>query len=73
MQTPEALLRSFEQLYLNITEPLDPFVALALTNLSLRVVETAYTMGFQDGQRGSGATCGVCGDGPCLATKPTPL
>ncbi|MFN3926219.1 MAG: hypothetical protein ACK4QL_02620 [Pseudanabaenaceae cyanobacterium] len=43
---PEPLLRALEKFYLEITD-----VALALTNLSLRVAETAYLMGYQDGLR----------------------
>ncbi len=67
-QTPEALLRAFEKFYMDITEPLDPYVALALTNLSLRVAETAYLMGYQDGQRWHSAECQVCHGGPCVAS-----
>ncbi len=67
-QTPEALLRAFEKFYMDITEPLDPYVALALTNLSLRVAETAYLMGYQDGQRLGSAECQVCYGGPCVAS-----
>ncbi len=63
IQTPEALLRSIEKFYMDVTEPLDPYLALAMTNLSLRAVETAYLMGFQDGQRFQSPSCGLCGDG----------
>jgi len=69
-QTPEALLRAFEKFYIDVTEPLDPYIALALTNLSLRVAETAYMMGYQDGQRlnMSTADCQLCHGGSCIAS-----
>jgi hypothetical protein len=67
MHTPEALLRSIEKFYMDLTEPLDPYVALSLTNLSLKLVETVYTMGYQDGQhRGSSSNCNLCKDGNCI-------
>lgn len=71
--TPEPLLRAFEKFYLEITEPLDPYIALALTNLSLRVAETAYLMGYQDGQRANsnGEGCQLCGGGECLMSRVT--
>lgn len=64
-QTPEALLRSIEKLYMNITEPLDPYIALALTNLSTKLAETIYQMGYQDGQRLTSA-CNYCEPGECM-------
>jgi hypothetical protein len=64
-EVPEALLRSIEKFYLGITEPLDPYIALALTNLSLKLVETVYLMGHQDGQRES-HVCSQCKDGKCI-------
>jgi hypothetical protein len=69
-QTPEALLRAFEKFYMDVTEPLDPYIALALTNLSLRVAETAYMMGYQDGQRlkVNSKECLLCQGGTCLAS-----
>jgi len=71
-QTPEALLRAFEKFYMDVTEPLDPYIALALTNLSLRVAETAYMMGYQDGQRLtiSNTDCRLCNGngGTCIAS-----
>jgi hypothetical protein len=66
--TPEPLLRAFEKFYLDITEPLDPYIALALTNLSLRVAETAYLMGYQDGQHSTTSPCQLCGTANCLAS-----
>jgi hypothetical protein len=65
-QTPEALLRSIEKLYMDVTEPLDPYIALALTNLSTKLAETIYLMGYQDGQRISAPTCGFCQPGECM-------
>jgi hypothetical protein len=67
MHTPEALLRSIEKFYMDLTEPLDPYIALSLTNLSLKLVETVYTMGYQDGQhKGSKVNCNLCKDGNCI-------
>lgn len=66
MQTPEALLRSIEKLYMDMTEPLDPYIALALTNLSTKLAETIYLMGYQDGQRISSPSCGYCQPGECM-------
>jgi hypothetical protein len=59
-QVPELLLRSIESFYENVTEPLDPYVALTLTNLSTRMAETAYMMGYQDGQRAGNSSCELC-------------
>lgn len=69
--TPEPLLRAFEKFYMDITEPLDPYIALALTNLSLRVAETAYMMGYQDGQGTNrpSADCQLCQGGACIMGK----
>lgn len=64
-QVPEALLLSIEKLYLGITEPLDPYIALALTNLSLQLVKTVYLMGVQDGDR-QNQECSQCKDGKCI-------
>lgn len=68
IQTPEMLKRAVEKLYMDITEPLDPYVALALTNLSIKMAETAYTMGFQDGRSSNRSTadCNLCHGGECL-------
>jgi hypothetical protein len=67
MHTPEALLRSIEKFYMDITEPLDPYIALSLTNLSIKLVETVYTMGYQDGQyKGQVSNCNLCKDGNCI-------
>lgn len=63
--TPEALLRSVEKFYMDLTEPLDPYVALALTNLSLKMIETVYTMGYQDGQHHQ-VSCQLCKEGKCI-------
>jgi hypothetical protein len=64
-QTPTALLRSIEKFYLGITEPLDPYMAISLTNLSMRLAETVYLMGYQDGQKQTQA-CNQCKDGKCV-------
>jgi hypothetical protein len=67
IQTPEPLVRSIEKLYMDITEPLDPYVALALTNLSVKVIEIAYMMGHQDGSSSqSPNSCGFCQPGECI-------
>jgi hypothetical protein len=66
IQTPELLVRSIEKLYLDITEPLDPYVALAMTNLSIKVAEMAYMMGHQDGISSQSRTCGFCQPGECI-------
>lgn len=68
IQTPEMLKRAIEKLYMDITEPLDPYVALSLTNLSIKMAETAYTMGFQDGRSANRSTtdCDLCHGGECL-------
>jgi hypothetical protein len=64
-KAPEALLSSFEKFYLDITEPLDPYIALTLTNLSVKLVETSYLMGHQDGQKQT-QICNQCKDGKCV-------
>jgi hypothetical protein len=67
IHTPEMLRRAIEKLYTDVTEPLDPYVALALTNLSVKMAETAYLMGFQDGRSASSnADCDLCHGGECL-------
>jgi hypothetical protein len=63
--TPEALLRSIEKFYIEVTEPLDPYFALTLTNLSVKLTETIYTMGYQDGVRNNSPSCELCVDGKC--------
>ncbi|CAN1208932.1 hypothetical protein TUMEXPCC7403_01825 [Tumidithrix helvetica PCC 7403] len=65
IQAPEPLIRSIEKLYMDITEPLDPYVALALTNLSVKVAEMAYLMGHQDGNSSQSPNCD-CPPGVCL-------
>jgi len=59
MKTPEGLLLSIEKLMLGVTDNLDPFVGLKLTNLTRQVVEVAYMMGRQDGTR-SANSCPTC-------------
>jgi hypothetical protein len=69
--TPQPLLRSIEKFYIDITEPLDPYIALALTNMSIKLAETIYLMGYQDGQHSSTSpSCDLCGDGECLSKRP---
>jgi len=63
--TPEALLRSIEKFYIEVTEPLDPYFALTLTNLSVKLTETIYTMGYQDGIRNNSPSCDLCENGKC--------
>lgn len=47
--TPLALTQSFEKLMLDTTEPLDPLIALQITNLAIKAIDVAYQMGRQDG------------------------
>lgn len=51
IKTPEALRRSIEQFMLNVTEPLDPLLSLKLTQLVVMLGDTAYAMGYSDGQQ----------------------
>ncbi|MEN9205583.1 MAG: hypothetical protein Q6K99_06835 [Thermostichales cyanobacterium BF4_bins_65] len=48
--TPVPLRQSFERFMLEVTEPLDPLLALKLTQLVLSLTDTAYAMGYSDGQ-----------------------
>jgi hypothetical protein len=68
IQAPEILIRSIEKLYMDVTEPLDPYIALALTNLTTKLAETVYVMGYQDGKSfSSPAACGSCQQGKCVS------
>jgi hypothetical protein len=60
IKTPEALRRSVEQFMLDVTEPLDPLLALKLTQLVVRPGDTAYAMGSSDGQRNLDERCCPC-------------
>ncbi len=61
IKTPDALRLSFERFLLDVTEPLDPLISLKLTQLTLSLAETAYAMGYQDGQhQPSVGTCAYC-------------
>ncbi len=60
IKTPEALRRSVEQFMLNVTEPLDPLLALKLTQLVVMLGDTAYAMGYSDGQRNLDERCRHC-------------
>ncbi|WP_287128791.1 hypothetical protein [Candidatus Cyanaurora vandensis] len=51
MKAPEGLRISIEKLMLGITDNLDPYVGLKLTNLTIQVAELSYMMGHQDGNR----------------------
>lgn len=66
IQTPEMLRYAIEKLYMDITEPLDPYIALAVTNLSVKMAETVYAMGFQDGRSSDRTNCDLCHGGECL-------
>ncbi|WP_218082595.1 hypothetical protein [Anthocerotibacter panamensis] len=59
MKPPEGLRLSIEKLMLSVTDNLDPFIGLKLTNLTLQVAELSYMMGHQDGNRGS-TECSAC-------------
>ncbi len=59
MKTPSGLIISVEQLMLQMTEPLDPFVGLKLTQLTTRIVELSYSMGYQDAQQ-KASSCPTC-------------
>ncbi len=60
IKTPEALRRSLEQFMLNVTEPLDPFLSLKLTQLVLQVGDIAYAMGYSDAQSRPTERCPEC-------------
>ncbi len=47
---PEMLRRSVEKFMMDATEPLDSLVALKITNLTVGLVDVAYSMGHNDGQ-----------------------
>ncbi len=57
---PDALKYSVEKLLLDTMEPLDPYVALKLTQLALNLVEMSYTMGHADGRRTPAEACPQC-------------
>jgi hypothetical protein len=60
IRTPLALRKSFEKFVLEMTESLDPFVSLKLTQFVLMLVDTAYSMGYSDGQQGDRLSCAEC-------------
>jgi len=60
IKTPEALRRSIEQFMLNVTEPLDPLLSLKLTQLVVMLGDTAYAMGYSDGQQKPEECCRYC-------------
>jgi hypothetical protein len=47
---PEMLRRSVEKFMMDATESLDSLEALKLTNLTVGLVDVAYSMGHNDGQ-----------------------
>ena len=55
MPTPNPLLQSVEKFWLNQAEALgsamDPWVALKLTQQIIALIDMAYQMGVQDGQK----------------------
>lgn len=55
MPTPDPLLQSVEKFWLNQAEALgsamDPWVALKLTQQITALIDMAYQMGVQDGQK----------------------
>ncbi|MFS8871961.1 hypothetical protein NW870_02815 [Synechococcus sp. R50.1] len=60
IKMPEALRRSIEQFMLNVTEPLDPLLSLKLTQLVVMLGDTAYAMGYSDGQQKPDERCRYC-------------
>ncbi len=60
IKTPEALRRSIEQFVLNVTETLDPLLSLKLTQLVVMLGDTAYAMGYSDGQQKPNERCRYC-------------
>jgi hypothetical protein len=47
---PEMLRRSVEKFMMDATESLDSLEALKITNLTVGLVDVAYTMGHNDGK-----------------------
>ena len=47
---PEMLRRSVEKFMMDATESLDSLDALKITNLTVGLVDVAYSMGHNDGQ-----------------------
>jgi len=58
--TPVPMRQSFERFMLEITEPLDPLIALKLTQLVLSLTDTAYAMGYSDAQMQAVPRCPEC-------------
>jgi hypothetical protein len=56
IKTPEALRRSIEQFMLNVTE----LLSLKLTQLVVMLGDTAYAMGYSDGQQKPEERCRYC-------------
>ncbi|AGY57984.1 hypothetical protein [Gloeobacter kilaueensis] len=60
IKPPEMLLISAEKLFLDVTEPLDCFIALQLWSIVRGLISTAYAMGFADGRGASGVS--ICSE-----------
>ncbi len=50
---PEMLRNAVEKFMTDVTEPLDPLEALRITNMTVGLVDMAYSMGHNDGQHAS--------------------
>ncbi len=46
---PEMMRRSVESFLIQMTDTMDPLEALKMTNMTLSLMDTIYTMGKQDG------------------------
>jgi hypothetical protein len=51
--SPEMLRSAVEKFMINVTEPLDALEALKITNMTVGLVDMAYSMGHNDGQQDS--------------------
>lgn len=46
---PDPLRRSTEKFFLRVTEEMDPYLSLKLTQLVINLGDSIYAMGFADG------------------------
>jgi hypothetical protein len=53
INSPEMLRSAVEKFMINVTEPLDSLEALKITNMTVGLVDMAYSMGHNDGQQAS--------------------
>ncbi|GAB4214990.1 MAG: hypothetical protein OHK0012_14090 [Synechococcales cyanobacterium] len=60
ISTPAPMRQSFERFMLEVTEPLDPLIALKMTQLVLGLADTAYAMGYHDAQFQGTPRCAEC-------------